>query len=140
MQTRPTTRLARILASAHRKKSFRQIAIQYQILTPGGHPDKGMVKRIIDGYEPKLPETRARLGLPPLPAVCPSCKRRIPHTHPKPEPIKIEDQSFDPTAPRPEFIRPGEPVRNPLSGFFRSVLTGRVVSARQWFQEKAELA
>jgi hypothetical protein len=135
MKTRPTTQLARILASAVKKSNFRKVAIEYQILTADRLPNPGMVKQLINGYEPRRPETRARLGLP---AVCPQCNRRIPHVHPKPAPVVVE-KPFDPTAPRTESVTPDEPVRNPLSGFFRSVITGKIVSAREWFQEKASL-
>jgi hypothetical protein len=136
MQIRTTARLSRILASAVKKSSFRQAAIDHNIFTADGRPDPGMVKHLINGYEPRRPETRARLGLP---AVCPQCNRRYQPAHLKSEPV-MKEESFDPTAPRTKFVSPEDPVRQPLSGYFRSVITGMVVNARQWFQEKATLA
>jgi hypothetical protein len=49
--------------------SFRKVARFYNILTPGGKPNGGMVKRLIQGYQPKRQNTLLRCGL--LPTVLP---------------------------------------------------------------------
>lgn len=67
MQSRSIRRLSKIMASANRSMSFRQVAKTYQITTPKGKPNPGMVKRIIDGYQPKRRSTLARCPVPPRP-------------------------------------------------------------------------
>jgi hypothetical protein len=52
------------MASYARKHSRREIAIRFGINDPYGNPSKGLVKLLLDGYEPRTPETRTRLGLP----------------------------------------------------------------------------
>ena len=65
MQTRPTCRLVQKMARYARKHSRRQVAEKFGIVDPHGQPSKGLVKMLLDGYEPIKPETRIRLGLPP---------------------------------------------------------------------------
>jgi hypothetical protein len=67
MQTRPMKRLARILAKEHRFMSFPQLAKKYSITTPEGKPNPGMVKRIIEGYQPRKADTLNRCPIPPIP-------------------------------------------------------------------------
>jgi hypothetical protein len=67
MQSRSIRRLSKIMASASRSMSFRQVAKTYQITTPKGKPNPGMVKRIIDGYQPKRRSTLERCPVPPRP-------------------------------------------------------------------------
>jgi hypothetical protein len=64
MQTRPTARLSSKLARYARKHSLRETARRYGILDPYGRPSKGMVRLLLDGYEPKTEATRMRIGLP----------------------------------------------------------------------------
>ena len=101
MQSRPTRRLAQILARTLKKTSFRETAKMHKILTEDGRPDPGMVKQLVKGYEPMKISTRSRLGLPPLP-YCPECKRRtVQHHEHTPKPIA------------------DEPIRRVLSGAWR---------------------
>ena len=51
------------------------IANQLGVSGPDGNPSPGLAKRIADGYEPRKPETRTRLGLPPI---CPECHQKLP--------------------------------------------------------------
>lgn len=66
MQTRPIRRLARILSKASRSTSFRQLAKTYRITTPAGKPNPGLVKHLIDGYQPHRPDTLSRCPVPPV--------------------------------------------------------------------------
>lgn len=92
MQTRPTRQLARILAATLKTASFRETARQHKILTADGRPDPGLVKLLVNGYEPINDITRARLGLPPLP-YCTQCHRRRPmHTNESKPPVQPEDE------------------------------------------------
>jgi hypothetical protein len=53
-----------------------EIAKELGILKENGDSDPGMTYRIVmDGYEPKLLETRKRLGLP---EICPECHQKLP--------------------------------------------------------------
>jgi len=65
MQTRPTSRLAKKLASYARRNSLSKTARRYGITDPEGRPSKGLTRLLITGYEPRKPATRIRLGLPP---------------------------------------------------------------------------
>lgn len=52
------------------------ICCKLKILKSNGEPDPGMAYQIIvNGYEPKRPATRVRLGLPPT---CPTCYQHLP--------------------------------------------------------------
>lgn len=64
MQTRPTNRLSRRMASYARNHSLSQTAKKFGILDPEGHPSRQLTRLMISGYEPRKPETRRRLGLP----------------------------------------------------------------------------
>ena len=60
----------------HDKMFWYDIADELGIVKGNGMPDTGLTYRIVmDGYEPKKPETRTRLGLPP---VCPECHQKLP--------------------------------------------------------------
>jgi hypothetical protein len=63
MQSRLTRRVAQKLAIAHRSMSFRQVAKLYGIVTESGKPNPGLVKHLIDGYQPRRPDTLRRCGL-----------------------------------------------------------------------------
>jgi hypothetical protein len=65
MQTRPIRRLARKMAQEHRFTSLRNLARKFGITTPTGKPNPGMVKRIMDGYQPRRPSTLRRVPIPP---------------------------------------------------------------------------
>ena len=45
--------------------SFPKLAKLYGITTPAGQPNPGMVKRLIDGYQPKRLATLKRCGIFP---------------------------------------------------------------------------
>jgi hypothetical protein len=64
MQTRPTTRLVTKMARYARKHSRRETAIKFGIVDPEGRPARSAVTLLLNGYEPKLEETRQRWGLP----------------------------------------------------------------------------
>jgi hypothetical protein len=64
MQSRPVRRLASKMASYARKHSLSDVARKYHVIDPHGRPSRGLVKQIIEGYEPKRPVTRVRIGLP----------------------------------------------------------------------------
>jgi len=50
------------------------------IVLANGGPDPGLAKKIVDqGYEPKLPATRQRLGLPPICITCGQKVKRVRH-------------------------------------------------------------
>jgi hypothetical protein len=69
MQTRPIRRLAAKMAQERRLEppvSYPKIARKYGITTPKGKPNPGMVKRLIDGYQPRRPATLARIPIPPV--------------------------------------------------------------------------
>ena len=53
------------MASYHRKHSFTEVARKFGIINPSGRPSRGLAKQIIQGYEPRRPQTRTRIGLPP---------------------------------------------------------------------------
>jgi len=67
MQTRPIRRLAKLLAKERRFLSYPKLAKKYQITTPAGKPNPGMVKRLIEGYQPHRPATLRRCPVPPAP-------------------------------------------------------------------------
>jgi hypothetical protein len=54
--------------------TYEEVAKECNVFTPSGKPDRGMVYQLLHGYDPVKPETRKRLGLPPI---CPFCKRRL---------------------------------------------------------------
>lgn len=64
MQTQPTTRLVRKIARYARKHTRRETALRFGILDPSGKPARSLVTLLLNGYEPRKPETRLRLGLP----------------------------------------------------------------------------
>ena len=64
MQSRPVRRLATKMASYARRHSLSDVARKFKIVDPYGYPSKGLAKQIIDGYEPRRPRTRTRIGLP----------------------------------------------------------------------------
>lgn len=66
MQSRQLYRLALKMAKYRRNHSWRETASHFGILAPDGYPSKGLAKQIVDGYEPKRPVTRVRIGLPPM--------------------------------------------------------------------------
>jgi hypothetical protein len=66
MQTRPMKHLAKILAKERHSMSFPELAKKYHITTPTGKPNPGMVKKIIDGYQPKRTDTLNRCPIPPM--------------------------------------------------------------------------
>ena len=70
--------------------SWPKIAKELKIFTPSGEPNPRLAQMIANGYEPKKPETRSRLGLPPI---CIICYRPIPK--PKP-PITINQLLSNP--------------------------------------------
>jgi hypothetical protein len=63
MQSRPTRRLAKNLKKAARKMSERKVAILFNITTPEGKPNSGMVHKIMHGYQPAKRDTLKRCGL-----------------------------------------------------------------------------
>jgi hypothetical protein len=67
MQSRLTRRLSEKLSKAHRSMSFRAVARKFEITTPAGKPNSGMVKRLIEGYQPKKFDTLWRCHLLPQP-------------------------------------------------------------------------
>jgi hypothetical protein len=64
MQSRLTRRLAARMASYAKRHSLSDVARKFGIHDPHGLPSRGLVKQIIEGYEPKRPTTRTRIGLP----------------------------------------------------------------------------
>ena len=64
MQSRPVRRLAMKMASYARNHSLSNVARKYHIIDPHGKPSRGLVKQIIEGYEPRRSCTRTRIGLP----------------------------------------------------------------------------
>jgi hypothetical protein len=64
MQSRPTNRLAKKMASYARRHSWTETARKFQITDPTGKPSRQLAQRIAVGYEPKKPDTRSRCGLP----------------------------------------------------------------------------
>jgi hypothetical protein len=73
-----TTLQVRLKGREIREKGYTwdRIAEILGIYTANGFIDPGMAYRIvIDGYEPKRPATRLRLGLPPI---CPTCYQHLP--------------------------------------------------------------
>lgn len=64
MQTRSTARLVYKMALYRQKHSVLDTARRFQIFDPDGHPSKGLTRLLLNGYEPRRPETRTRLGLP----------------------------------------------------------------------------
>lgn len=64
MQSRPVRRLALRMASYAKRHSFTDVARKFGIVDPHGQPSRGLALRIIQGYEPKRPYTRTRIGLP----------------------------------------------------------------------------
>lgn len=67
MQSRSIRRLARILTKEGHSTSLRELAKIYEIVTPTGKPNSGMVYRLINGYQPKRASTLARIPIPPEP-------------------------------------------------------------------------
>lgn len=67
--------------------TWEAICIRLRILKKNGDPNPGMAKRIVDeGYEPKLLETRLRLGFRPL---CPACGHRVRFVRQVPEWVRL---------------------------------------------------
>jgi hypothetical protein len=66
MQSRPMRRLAKILVREHHNFSFRQLARIHQITNAAGKPNPGLVKHLIDGYQPRRAATLARIPVPPV--------------------------------------------------------------------------
>lgn len=64
MQSRPVRRLALKMGSYAKRHSLKSTAEKFGIVSPTGKPSKGLALQIIQGYEPKRPCTRTRLGLP----------------------------------------------------------------------------
>jgi hypothetical protein len=52
------------MASYAKRHSLSKVALKFGIVDPTGHPSRGLALQIIQGYEPKRPTTRTRLGLP----------------------------------------------------------------------------
>ena len=77
VQNPDTARLAENLRSQHvLLKSWPKASIACRVLTPDGRPNPKLAQMIAtDGYEPRLIETRTRLGLPPI---CPECHQKLP--------------------------------------------------------------
>ncbi len=65
MQTRYTARLSKNLARTLKKHSYRETAQMFGITNEHVTPSPGLVRLIVTGYEPRKPETRVRIGLPP---------------------------------------------------------------------------
>jgi hypothetical protein len=75
MQSAATIRLADKLRQEYALlNSWSRASRACEVLTPAGKPNPRLAQMIVNGYEPKLEETRQRLGLPPI---CPSCNRRL---------------------------------------------------------------
>ena len=67
-------------------KSWRKTAEACDVLTDDGRPDPGLAQRIaLHGYDPRRPETRARLGLPPI---CIACGQKVHRVRVVPEWVK----------------------------------------------------
>jgi len=73
---RTVDQLAQELRENHAQTaSWRKTAVACKVLTSDGRPDPGLAQRIATkGYEPRLVETRTRLGLPPI---CIQCGQRV---------------------------------------------------------------
>jgi hypothetical protein len=65
MQSRPVRRLALKMALYAKRHSWSEVARKFKVVSPEGKPSKGLAKQIVEGYEPKRPCTRTRIGLPP---------------------------------------------------------------------------
>lgn len=84
MKTRQLSRLAEKLRYKHSTTgSWPKAARACKVLTPTGKPNPKLAAMIANGYNPKRPETRARLGLP---AICPTCERHLPAHRQAPDP------------------------------------------------------
>ena len=57
-------RLALRMAIYAKRHTLADVAQKFKIVDPTGKPSSGMVSLIIQGYEPKRPYTRTRIGLP----------------------------------------------------------------------------
>jgi hypothetical protein len=75
-QVRTLDHLAASLRQIHAQGvGWREAALACRVLTKGGQGDPGLAFRIAEqGYDPRRPETRQRLGLPP---VCIECGQKI---------------------------------------------------------------
>lgn len=74
-QTRETARKARILRELKALgATWEDAAAEVGIIKEDGSPNPGLAHKIAEGYEPKRPETRERLGLR---AICFACMRGI---------------------------------------------------------------
>jgi hypothetical protein len=79
---RTTPQIRKALHSRRLKnKTWREKAEACNIFKANGDPDPGMAWRLANepAYEPRDLTTRIRLGMSPI---CPTCHRRLPHTHP----------------------------------------------------------
>ena len=77
-----TTQLSEKLRSQYALcRSWPRTAKACKVITPEGRPNPRLAQMIAGGYDPRKPETRRRLGLPPI---CHVCYRRIPMPRPKP--------------------------------------------------------
>ena len=79
MSYRTVDELAFQLRQKHEKiASWRMVAIACKVLTSDGRPDPSLADRIATkGYDPKRPDTRIRLGLPPICIVCGQKVKRV---------------------------------------------------------------
>jgi hypothetical protein len=75
-QVRTLGQLAASLRQIHAQGiGWREAALACRVLTKSGQGDPGLAFRIaVNGYDPRRPETRQRLGLPP---VCIECGQKI---------------------------------------------------------------
>lgn len=78
-------RKIRALRAKTPQVSYRAICKELHIFKPDGSPDPGMAKLLRDGYEPKLPATRERLGIVEA-DVCERCHRPLKKMVRKPRP------------------------------------------------------
>jgi hypothetical protein len=76
MKTRTLDRLAQDLREKHAKlNSWPKTSVACKVLTSDGRPDPSLAQRIATkGYDPRRPETRQRLGLPPT---CITCGQKV---------------------------------------------------------------
>jgi hypothetical protein len=127
---------------APRRRLLREYHEMQRNKTPGGWKAIacriGINVRYVYGYavygkEPENMAVRKALGLK---IVCPMCNRRMPPVHPNPTSI-VDEALFDPTAPRPEFVSPDEPVRRSLTGAFFSAKSRCWLSPEEFFRELA---
>ena len=76
MKSRTLIRLAEKLRQKHAElNSWPQASIACGVLTKAGKSNPRLAQMIAAGYDPRKPETRSRLGLPPR---CTACSRRLP--------------------------------------------------------------